>query len=794
MAETLKRLNPGIRPLRYVLNMAIDPDQAEFSASCEIEIACDAAHDHIELHGLGFEFDSVQLLQPNEPPRSGKVEVLEQGLLAVSFNRPLLAGSNHLRFAYRTPFAKGLEGLYRARNGLTWGVFSQLQALGARRVFPCFDEPAFKAIFAVTLRVPDTCEAFSNSAETSRSDDGEGTLTIRFAPTLPISTYLMAFAVGQFDIVQHVPVPAGQIERDPLPLRGIARRGEGKNLATALQWTGSIVQAMEAYFGMAFPFPKLDFLAVPDFAAGGMENAGLIMYEESLILLDDESNFEQYRDVLTTHAHEIAHHWVGNLASPAWWDDLWLNESFATFMEAKVSHQLQPLWGYDTDLQETAVDAMELDLLPSVPRIHRPIVTQDEITTAFDAITYQKGAVALAMLESEMGPEPFQKAVQKLLQENRFGTYSTGKFLSVFDVKAIPRNSGRSFSSLINETGVPERYDVTFITHGEPHASYFRARFKAKQWQEVFKAVPTLTKTEGLRAAISLDLALLTLELSTAEYMAGVKAFANHPNWKVAGHALNRISFLIAELAQPAGIRRQAGEIYAPLFNSLGYAPRETDEDFVDWEFITRREDLALFFAGSDADPAAELDLLFFGLRLLDAPDQMFEVEWLPDELVESALTAVIRTKRDDVADILIEVLRSTDTSWQRDKLLNVLAIDTSPGTDARMRSLFANEYIKGQEIGSYLSARAGIPALREGLLDFLSTAAPSLLARLGGDADIGIITFANAYTSEKQAQRLEAIIKPILGTIQGGEPELRLVLERIRLNARLLEHLEHRI
>ena len=791
MAETriLKRLNSAVRPLRYVLNLAIDPDLAEFSASCEIEITCDMPQAAIELHALGLIYDSVQLLTPEMPPKSGKMEVMEQGMVSVSFDHPLPAGSNHLRFAYHAPFAKGLEGLYRARNGLSWGAFTQFQALGARRVFPCFDEPAFKAVFVVTLRIPDDCEAFANEVEVHRSER-DNIRTVRFAPTQPISTYLVAFAVGKFDVVEHDDIPSGSISRAPIPLRGIARHGQGGNFAKALEWTAPILQALEAYFGMAYPFSKLDIVAVPDFAAGGMENAGLICYEEGLILIDEDSNFQQYRDVLTTHAHEIAHHWVGNLVSPAWWDDLWLNESFATFMEAKISHQLQPGWGYDTDLQENAVDAMELDLLPSVSRIHRSIITQDEITAAFDAITYDKGAVALAMLETEMGAKPFQAAVQKLLQENRFGTYDTTKFFKLFAVRAIPHSEGKSFARLISETGLPEKTETSFVIRDNASASYFRAKFTPRQWAQVFAAARHLGKTEALRAVISLDLALQSRELTLPEYLEGVKAFAAHPAWQVAGFPLNRLSFLISETPSHVSVKEMAAELYSPLLRTLGTTPLEDDSEFNDWQIITQREDLAQFFAASDADATIELDLLYSGLRLLDQPDEIFEAEWYPDEMRQSALTAVIRTRRDDIVDILVGVLRETDTAWQREELLDVLALDASPGAGTRMRALLDSEDIKSEEISTYLASRAGVPSLRDDLLEFLSSSAPAMLQRLGGDADIGIISFADAFTAERHAWRLEDIIRPILPTIQGGEPQLKLTLERILLNAKLLRHL----
>ncbi len=789
MAETLplKRLNPAIRPVRYVLNLAIDPDSAEFSGIAEIEVICEAPQSVIELHALGLVFDSVQLLQP-AGPRTGTVHQTGSGLIAISFQIPFPAGSNHLRFAYRAPFAKGLEGLYRARNGQTWGAFTQFQASGARRAFPCFDEPGFKAIFSVTLRIPSEYEAVFNEIESHRSESDD-TKTIAFATTPPLSTYLLGIAVGEFDIVTHDPIAKSTIDRDPVPLRGIARKGQGKNLAKALEWSGSILQLMEDYFGMAYPFSKLDFVAVADFAAGGMENAGVIMYEESMILIDEDSSFEQYRDVLTTHAHEIAHHWFGNLVSPAWWDDLWLNESFATFMEAKVSNQLQPKWGYDTDLQENAVEAMQLDLLPSVQRIHRPVNTQDEITAAFDAITYNKGGVALAMLEEEMGHEKFRESVQLLLQENRFGTYDTSKFFRAFDLRSTLRANNRSFARLINETGIPEREDTGFILGGTQAASYFRARFTQPQWKRVYEAVPKLERTEAWRAVISLDLALESRELQLEHYLEGVRAFARHPSWGVAGFALDRLSFLIAELPHADGVKQLANELYGPLLQQLGYTPLEHDDQFADWQTITKREHLADFFADTDINPAIELDLLYFGLRLMDDPDELFEAEWLPDEMIQSALTAVVRTRQEDHVEALVTALRGNDTSWQRDRLLTALALDVSPSADQRTKEML-DDVLKADELTDYLSARAEHPAARDSLLDLLATEGPTWLERLGGDADTGIISFADAFTSEHHAQRLESIIRPILGTIQGGEPQLKLTLDRIHLNARILEHL----
>ena len=291
--------------------------------------------------------------------------------------------------------------------------------------------------------------------EISKSLETTSFTAHRFATTKPLPTYLIAFAVGDFDVVEAKPIPKSNLRSDAIPLRGIAMRGNGGDLRIALDYTAKLVLAEEKYFGIAYPFDKLDIIAVPDFGAGGMENAGAITYDESIVFLDEDSTLQRRRDFLSIHAHEIAHHWFGNYASPRWWDDLWLNESFASFMEVKFATMIEPEWRFDTDILANAHEAMVLDRASSVRQVHEPVDNIDGISAAFDAITYQKGAVLLSMVEQQLGEQGFQKFVHGFLTGHAFGTMDTSGFLKALSNQAGGDKAASMLESYIYAPGVP---------------------------------------------------------------------------------------------------------------------------------------------------------------------------------------------------------------------------------------------------------------------------------------------------------------------------------------------------
>ena len=316
------------------------------------------------------------------------------------------------------------NGLYRVKDGDRWYAFTQFEPLAARTSFPCFDQPEFKTPYRIKLRVPSGMIALSNSQETGRRKE-HGRVVFEFAETRALPTYLVAFAIGDFDVVS---APEGAIPG--VPLRVITTKGKGGLAQYALERTPVIHKALSEYFGSGHPFDKLDLVAVPNFAAGAMENVGLVTFRETLLLLDGESapaNRKLWSQSVI--AHELAHMWFGNLVTMAWWDDLWLNEAFATWMGTRIVQEVDP--GLQADLERVAGTAhiMRLDSQVNTRAVRQKIRHGGDVQNAFDGITYGKGAAVLRMIESWLGPEAFRAGVREYLKAHAYGNAKTSDLL-----------------------------------------------------------------------------------------------------------------------------------------------------------------------------------------------------------------------------------------------------------------------------------------------------------------------------------------------------------------------------
>ncbi len=343
----LGRLPDDVHPLHYRVSLRIDPDLAEFSGHVEIDAELSEPADGIWLNGRGLRMDTVTVQSGSEAAQPATYrQAADAGVARVDFGRALPAGPVTLDFEYRAPFNGSLEGLYRVREGGRNYAATQFEATSARLAFPCFDEPRFKVPFDITLEVKTGSVAVTNSPKLSEESADPGYTRIRFATTPPLPTYLIAFVVGPWDERSGDTLGPTRLRSRSIAVRGFAAAGKGDQLDYALGHTGAILRGLEDYFGVAYPFRKLDLVAVPDFAAGAMENAGAITYREQLLLLGDHASAVRRQSFASVDAHELSHQWFGDLVTPEWWDDVWLNEAFATWMAAKVMHRLQPDQGY----------------------------------------------------------------------------------------------------------------------------------------------------------------------------------------------------------------------------------------------------------------------------------------------------------------------------------------------------------------------------------------------------------------------------------------------------------------
>ncbi len=453
------KLPATVAPLRYTMTLTIDPRKDGLEGESTIRVKVAESTHRIWMHGGDLAIREATLTPTAGAATATRLTATDAGaggVLMLTARTTIPEGEADLHFKWRAKFDTPLLGAYRMEWGGEKYVVTQMEPLGARHAFPCFDEPTFKTPWDLTLVVPETDVAVANAPAASEEKLADGRRAVRFATTAPLPTYLIAFAVGPFDVVEWKPVPPTPERSTPLRLRGIAVKGRGKDFTYALENTAAIVTALERYFGMAYPFEKLDLLAAPDFGYGAMENAGLITYKDVLILIDESTPTGLRLAYWGTHAHEVSHMWFGDLVTMKWWDDLWLNESFATWMATKVVTELHPEFHPERYHMAETLEAMETDDLAATRRIHEPIDDYTEVMSAFDSISYAKGGAVLRMFEAFVGPERLRDAIRAHIRRFAGGSATSADLMrSIASTTDQPEALVKAFASFIDQPGVP---------------------------------------------------------------------------------------------------------------------------------------------------------------------------------------------------------------------------------------------------------------------------------------------------------------------------------------------------
>ncbi|MDH5490670.1 MAG: M1 family metallopeptidase, partial [Myxococcales bacterium] len=431
------------------------PSEERFSGEAAIRVRLAESRSTIWMHGRDLDVLSVEVQAEGGEAVQGSWEQVDpEGVCKLTLPSPIGPGEATIRLRYEASFDRSLRGLYRVDEAGESYAFTQFEAISARQAFPGFDEPAFKVPFEITLEVKADHVAAGNTPIESEEPLEGGMRRVRFARTRPMPTYLVAWAVGPLDVVEHAPIPANGVRSRPLPLRGLAVRGRGPKMAYALENTARILASLEDYFGREYPYAKLDLVAVPDFGAGAMENVGLVTFREAFLLIEEDAPEWQRRTYADITAHELAHMWFGNLVTMPWWDDVWLNEAFATWAAAKAIGQVFPDYHAELDLYEWARYAMSTDSLVSARQIRQPIESNDDIRNAFDSITYAKGGSVLSMLERWLGEEVFQEGIRHYLAQHEWGTATASDLMTALSEKA-GRDVDAPFRSFLEQPGQP---------------------------------------------------------------------------------------------------------------------------------------------------------------------------------------------------------------------------------------------------------------------------------------------------------------------------------------------------
>ncbi len=444
-ASTEDRLDHRVVPIFESITLELDPSRLEYAGSVKIELEVREATDQFRFHAEDIQLSAVSMT------RGGKeipidVHPFGSSQIEIQVQDPLESGSIELAIEFSTTFDPRANSLYRMEADGLWYAFTQFESIEARKAFPCWDEPIFKIPYRVTLVVPEGNLAIANTPIESTTN-GEGWKRIRFRDTPPLPSYLLAFAVGPFDTV---PIPGMSI-----PGRVVTIKGRSHLAGEAVKTTPPILAAIEEYFDQKYPFEKLDLIAVPEFWYGGMENPGAVTYAERILLLDPNSTgSEQRRSLASVTAHELAHMWFGDLVTMAWWDDIWLNESFASWMASKIGHEVFPEYRLDVSQVRKVQRAMITDARPSTHAIRRPIEDIANLLQSADILAYSKGESILTMFERYLGPETFRRAVIDYIESNEWGNATAEDLWT-----SLSRESGKdlfpAMTTFLDQAGVP---------------------------------------------------------------------------------------------------------------------------------------------------------------------------------------------------------------------------------------------------------------------------------------------------------------------------------------------------
>ena len=453
-------LGSNVAPTAYRLDLVMNPDDDGFSGTVDIDVKIEQPTDKIWLHSKSTEVTRAvaDVSGLGEVPLSfTQIDNAEapSGIAYLSSETVLPAGEATLTIEYNKPYNLSLNSAYKVERGEDAYIVTQFEPLGAREAFPSFDEPRFKIPFTISITSPAEDVVVANTPEISAETTEDGWIKHSFAQTRPLPTYLIAFAVGPYDIAVHDVLPPTDIRERPIELRALTAKGAGAQAQYALENTAGIMEALENYFGIPYPYEKLDLIAAPEYAFGAMENPGAIVYREYLLLLNDNAPLSQKRAYARVHSHELAHQWFGNLVTPYWWEDIWLNEAFATWMGNKGIHIWNPEGNFDRLTLNAALSTMNLDSLANTRKIREPLERSERVIDQFDSITYRKGGGVLSMFESYVGEDVFRDGVR--LHMKRFAddvATADDFFQSIADASGNP-DVVDAMKSFVDQPGLP---------------------------------------------------------------------------------------------------------------------------------------------------------------------------------------------------------------------------------------------------------------------------------------------------------------------------------------------------
>lgn len=448
------RLGRSVVPSAY--RIALEPNLETFTFSGQVVISVTVAEPvrTITLNARDLNLSTATLSSGDTTLTSSPATLDETYETATfAFEQELPLGTAELTISYTGEINDKLTGFYRSSYIDAEGVqhaiaTTQFENCSARRAFPCWDEPAFKATYETSLTVASDLAAYSNTLEVARTILDDGRVAVSFAPTMVMSTYLVAFIVGPFEHTDPVDV-------NGVPLRIVYPKGQGHLTSLALEASIFGLKWFTEYFDIPYPGDKVDMVAVPDFTQGAMENMGCITYRMSLLLIDPATaSLAEMERVAGVIHHELAHMWFGNLVTMEWWQGIWLNEAFATFMQVLCTDAFRPEWKGLVEFGTEREVSLQVDGLHSTRPIEYDVISPDDTRGMFDVLTYEKGGSALRMIEQWLGATTFREGIRQYLKRHSYGNTVTADLWNALEA-ASGEPVGQIMDTFITQGGHP---------------------------------------------------------------------------------------------------------------------------------------------------------------------------------------------------------------------------------------------------------------------------------------------------------------------------------------------------
>ncbi len=841
-ALPLGQLPTTVEPTRYRLDLTIEPDKPRFSGVVEIDVELKKPVRKIFLHGRELTVDPVIARLPDGTGVAGTYEqVHETGVAKLTFEKELPKGKATLRLAYNARFESTPDSLTSMTDNGEKYAWTQFEEISARRAFPCFDEPRFKTPFDITITARKTDAVVTNTHAIKEEPVSATLKKTIFAPTKPLPTYLVALIVGPYDVEEGPTIPAVRSRLNTIALRGVTVRGKGVRSRYALMETPPLVRYLEDYFAAPYPYSKLDLIAPPNFTAGGMENAGAITYTERGILLDDSAPLQQKRYFALLHAHEVAHMWFGDLVTPKWWDDIWLNESFASWMGNKSAAVVWPANEFARETIRDALEVMDTDSLSTARAIRQPIKSNDDIFNAFDGLTYRKGAGVLAMFESYLGEEAFREGVRTLMSRFAHGNANVHDFM-----ESLAKGSGKpevvpAFESFLNQPGVPlvrvkatcsdrdlivelrqspygaksasdkrkwsipicirevvnGRYrncsmlteQVARLTAPQqcgavlmPNAEgtgYYRFAMANADWQKLIDQRVRLSPGEQLALLHSLRAAFRSGETDAKTYMAALRAVGTGNTWDTVQLAGRFLLELRSELLTKNDLPLFEQATRGWFSPALASAGLEPKRREPRAAALLRAE-LADAMVRVARDPGTVTSLAAKGAETLRAMATGRPPEPVAPELLQMALWAAIYSGGETVARDAVAAIKGSSDAQFRNMVIAALAAARDHLANQEIEEFIVSGALTVREQGAYMRNAFEDAERRHGVWAWLRRDFKRISASIPRDARSRLVGLAGNLCDNQSRAEIEWFYKPMIGAISGAPRVYANALEKV--------------